>query len=310
MEASRRRSSLIGSVRSQFSHFLRRDSNPERLQSAYPKPLDGMHPDYPFENLVFQGGGARGVVYVGAAQALDELGILPYVKRAAASSVGCIAALVICLGLDSKQIVEEMNNLDTSKFFDNKRGKLPVIGKYYLAKNAFKRLGMHKAAFVTEYIGDLLEKYAGNRDLTFKELYDRFGRELCVTVSNLSRHELELCHVVTTPDVPIRRAIRASMSLPILWEPIELKNNRGEKFVDGGLFMNFPLKAVSTLILFVSQNLILMAVYHVTICSLTGGFSRLSLIVISSRESPTKILICTKIVMCRPMSFSETIMIS
>ena len=41
-------------------------------------------------------------------------------------------------------------------------------------------------------------------------------------MSNLSRGQTEYCHVNTTPHMPVRRAIRASMSLPILWQPIEL----------------------------------------------------------------------------------------
>ena len=52
---------------------------------------------------------------------------------------------------------------------------------------------------------------------------------------------MEYCHIVTTPDMPIRKAMRASMSLPFFWKPVEL--HPGELYVDGGLFNNFPIKA-------------------------------------------------------------------
>ena len=97
---------------------------------------------------------------------------------------------------------------------------------------------MHPAERCTEYVGDLLEKYSGDSNLTFLDLYQRYGTELCITVSNLSRQQMEFFHVKTTPEVPIKFAIRASMSVPCLWEPIEL----WEGEIDGGLYNNYPLK--------------------------------------------------------------------
>ena len=55
----------------------------------------------------------------------------------------------------------------------------------------------------------MVEKYSGNRDLTFLELFRKHGVELCVSVSNLSRVQGELCHVNTTPNLPIIEAVRA-----------------------------------------------------------------------------------------------------
>lgn len=54
------------------------------FQYEFPKP--GTHPDFPFDALVFQGGGAKGTIYFGAVLALEELGILPYIKRFAGAS--------------------------------------------------------------------------------------------------------------------------------------------------------------------------------------------------------------------------------
>lgn len=191
-----------------------------------------MHSQYPFENFVFQGGGTKGIIYCGAIQALEELGILPHAKRAAAASAGCAPALFLCLGLNAKQVEEETNKLEMADFFDGKEGPLPFAKMYVQANSIYKNLGVHPCSHGLEYFGDICEKYAGNRDVTFKQIYNQFGRELCIAVSNISRHQTEYCHVITTPDMPVRNAIRASMSLPILWEPFEL--NEGEKYVDGG----------------------------------------------------------------------------
>lgn len=49
--------------------------------SARTRPLEGHHPVHPYECLVFKGGGAKGSIYPGAVRALEDAGIMPYVKR-------------------------------------------------------------------------------------------------------------------------------------------------------------------------------------------------------------------------------------
>jgi len=74
----------------------------------------------------------------------------------------------------------------------------------------------------------------------------RFGTELCVSVANISRSQNELLHVNTTPELPIKYAIRASMSLPFVFDPVRLGKNLGlhpgDVYIDGGILNNFPIK--------------------------------------------------------------------
>mmetsp|Transcript_20174 Transcript_20174/g.49480 ORF Transcript_20174/g.49480 Transcript_20174/m.49480 type:complete len:582 (+) Transcript_20174:110-1855(+) len=209
-------------------------------------PLPGSHPEYPFENVVFQGGGARGSIYGGTAAALEDLGILPYLKRFAGASAGCFPAVCLALGLDSKQIQEEMLNLDLTTFFDGYFLEdvpgIDVLKNAGPVYNVLDKMGMHPAAKITEAIGDLLERYTGNSELTFLDLYRDYGVELCVTVSNLSRSESNFCHINMTPSLPIKIAVRASMSLPLIFQPVKLYGV-DELSVDGGLYNNYPIKA-------------------------------------------------------------------
>ena len=50
-------------------------------------------------------------------------------------------------------------------------------------------------------------------------------------------------HVKTTPDKPIRDAVRISMGLPMLLNAVDEPGLHGHdvKFVDGGLMCNYPL---------------------------------------------------------------------
>lgn len=46
------------------------------------------------------------------------------------------------------------------------------------------------------------------------QLYNQYGRELYIAVTNLTKLCSEYCHLTTTPDLPIRKAVRMSMSFP------------------------------------------------------------------------------------------------
>ena len=112
--------------------------------------------------------------------------------------------------------------------------------RFVTAYNVYKTYGMHPGGAIYDYYGKLLKKHTGNADLTFMGLYLLRKRELCIAVVNLSRGQTEYCHVNTTPDMPIRLAIRASMSLPFVYKPVEL--SPGECYVDGGVLDNYPLR--------------------------------------------------------------------
>lgn len=45
-------------------------------------------------------------------------------------------------------------------------------------------------------------------------MYERFGKELCIVVTNLNQMSVEYFHPKTTPNTPIRRAVRMSVALP------------------------------------------------------------------------------------------------
>ena len=86
---------------------------------------------FPFENLVFEGGGIKGLAYVGALKAhrlrpyihqekkdeftssplqvLDDIGVLQNVKRYAGSSAGATCACLLAVGCTVEQLWEFLN---------------------------------------------------------------------------------------------------------------------------------------------------------------------------------------------------------
>ena len=47
-----------------------------------------------------------------------------------------------------------------------------------------------------------------------QQIYQKYKRELCIIVTNLSHMSTEYLHVKTTPQMPVRIAVRMSMSIP------------------------------------------------------------------------------------------------
>ena len=64
-------------------------------------------PDFirrPPENLVFEGGGPKGIAYVGALSELENLGCMSKVRRLAGTSAGAITASLIAVGYKSNEL--------------------------------------------------------------------------------------------------------------------------------------------------------------------------------------------------------------
>merc|ERR1739848_919453 len=70
---------------------------------ARSRPLEGCHKEHPYESLVFKGGGAKGAIYPGAIRALEDVGVMPYIKRFAGASAGAVTAALLACGLSADQ---------------------------------------------------------------------------------------------------------------------------------------------------------------------------------------------------------------
>ena len=80
--------------------------------------------------------------------------------------------------------------------------------------------------------------------MTFDDLYKERSIELCIVVTNLNLNRATLCHAKTTPDMPIRDAVRMSMSIPIYFQACRYSTPGAQHkdiYVDGGVLNNYPL---------------------------------------------------------------------
>ena len=212
--------------------------------------------NYPYKNLVLEGGGVRGLAYAGALSALEEKGVLGHIKKVAGSSAGSIAALMISVGYTAKEMDSIMFQLPVQEFNDGKYG---VVGKYNRIKSDF---GIYKGEYFEKWLQQLVKFKTGNADLTFKDLHNlavqnSIYKELYCTATNISKQQMEIFSVEKTPNMPIALAVRISGSVPLYFEPVALDNqykkiSRKDSatlinyFVDGGLLCNYPISIFDT----------------------------------------------------------------
>eukprot|EP00112_Aurelia_sp_Birch-Aquarium-sp1_P010373 Seg2218.5 transcript_id=Seg2218.5/GoldUCD/mRNA.D3Y31 product="putative protein R571" protein_id=Seg2218.5/GoldUCD/D3Y31 len=194
--------------------------------------------ELPIENLVFEGGGNKGMSYVGAIEVLEEAGIMKKIKRVAGSSVGAITASLVAVGYTAQDLKDFMDQ-DLRKVLVDHR-----CGYCSLLPNLLQGFGWNPGKRLLKWFGEQLKERTGNADITFKELLHQFGRELCIVVTNLSQMTAEYFHPKTTPNTPIRTAVRMSTAMPGVFQSVLYKvHEHTDVFVDGGLLCNYPIHA-------------------------------------------------------------------
>ncbi len=209
-------------------------------------PVSGDHELYPFENLCFEGGGSKGIAYCGAISVLEEAGIYPHhIRRIAGTSSGSFLAAMLAVGYSADDLRELLFSTDLVGLMQDAR-----FGRLSAFFNIWQVYGFNPGVRLVQFLGDRLEERTGSKDVTFSQVRERCGRELCIPITNITRMVTEYCHPKTTPDMPVRLAVGMSMSLPVLMQPYRIVRAIGaglwdetDYYTDGGLLCNYPLHA-------------------------------------------------------------------
>lgn len=201
--------------------------------------LDEIYNDnfFGYEYLVFSGGGVKGISYCGALGVMDGIGILSKnIKGYAGTSAGSIVAGLLAVGYTSSEILQIMSEMDMEKLFDDKIGL--IRDTYNLVEN----YGIAPGDYIDSYLGRLIKSKTGNPDYTIKQLYDDNGIELVIVGTDInikkSRYFYAKSPNKSDGNISIRKAIRISMSIPYVFEPVM---HNGHYHVDGGFLDNYPI---------------------------------------------------------------------
>ena len=187
-------------------------------------------------NLVFEGGGVKGIAYGGALSKLESRGILEGVTRVAGTSAGGITAVLLAFGYRADEVSEIVAGTNFNDFADQDLG---IIRDLY---RLIRKYGFHKGDKFRNWIGKLIARKAGRKDTTFGQLQQRVGqngfRSLYMVGTNLSGQSVDIYSHETEPDMQIRDATRITMSIPIYFQSVRRDK---EVLVDGGVAWNYPI---------------------------------------------------------------------
>lgn len=185
------------------------------------------------ENLIFSGGGVKGVGLGGAISVLEQLGMLTDVTGFAGTSIGAWFATMMAVGYCG----HELRQMMLHEFnYDNVIGEMSIL-RLLTDSKAF---GLNNGAGLRRIIDEKIRNKLGASTITFQELWQTTGRVLKIYVTNLNLGIAQELNHVTHPNMQIALAVRASMSLPFIFDPVLY---RGDYLIDGGMLCNFPKHA-------------------------------------------------------------------
>ncbi len=194
-----------------------------------------------YEYLVFSGGGVKGVCYCGALQILDLNGILfdqttgkLKLKGVAGSSAGSIMASLLAINYSVAELMTIVNTLDFNNILDDK------IGVIRDGINFLTDYGVCEGDYMYDLMGKFIKDKKGSADYTIDQLYQDTGIKLVIVATDMNNLKSVYFYPGNTeyPGISIRTAVRASMAIPIVFQPLVINKNY---CVDGGVLDNFPL---------------------------------------------------------------------
>ena len=182
--------------------------------------------------LVLMGGGARGLAHVGVIRVLEKNGLFPDVV--AGTSMGGLIGGLFAAGVSAKRMTEMIGGMDLDgaagrpagrRLFKRSRNLFEHVMLSDYRNRVFTRMGLEKEDAVQAYI----KRYVGN--VLIEDLPVKF---LCNAVDLVSGKE------VLFTKGRLYRAMRATMSLPVAFEPVR---ERRRLLVDGGVLNSAPVEA-------------------------------------------------------------------
>ena len=183
---------------------------------------------------IFGGGAIRGLAYLGAMQAMKELGVT--IKAYAGSSVGAVFAAFASLDYTYEEFREIFNEVNFDLFRDV---RFDLAKKFAISKGEhflnWIRCGIEKKFYADKY-----EK-GKNEPVTFKDI----DKDVFVITTNINGCEPYIFSKYTTPDFEVAQAVRISTSLPGLLEPFEYDK---KVLIDGDMMKSWPMWRVSEIL--------------------------------------------------------------
>jgi NTE family protein len=223
--------------------FQRVPASPARSPDSSVAAPPGKRVGRPSVGVAFGGGGARGIAHVGVIRWLDEHRIP--IDVAAGTSMGGLVGGAFASGMDARELEAFIASLDWDRLFGAssfayKNIRRKVDARAYPSRLEFGLKGgivpptaLNSGEYVELLLGRIAAPYFAVED--FDDLPTPFRT---VAVDLLSAQP------VVMRRGSLADAMRATMSLPLIFPPVELN---GQVLIDGGTMNNVPADVVKNM---------------------------------------------------------------
>ena len=195
----------------------------------------------PHTTVVFSGGGTRGLAFAGALESLRKRGIdwglrCPRLETVAGCSIGAMTALLICLGFSAHEIAHLVTNMS----FNDLVSLEPMQVLQVVTAGS---LGLDPGQILRNWLSTQIALKTGldvaaSQRMTMAQLQEKTGMNFVCVATNVETRKMIEFSAARTPGVAVVDAVRASMALPPLFQPVDIA---GTLYSDGGLVNNFPM---------------------------------------------------------------------
>ncbi len=196
-------------------------TKPARTSGKLPAPV--MPHGLPSVALALGGGGARGLAHIVMLEAFDELGLKP--KIIAGTSIGAIFGAAYASGISARELRAHTEDLLAARF-DLMRDLFAARAPRQTGTNLRDFFSLRSAILAPEALLETLLPSRVARDFS----------ELEIPMKIVATDFYAVQQQVFSAG-PLRRAVAASMALPVLFEPVVVD---GRALIDGGLVNPLP----------------------------------------------------------------------
>jgi NTE family protein len=177
------------------------------------------------KNLALGGGGIFGYAEVGALTELEKYAKYLQIESVCGTSVGSIISTLYAIGYTTTEMYDIIFSLDFTALIQD--SYVPYI-------NLYIKYGMYAAKKLEDKIEELITRKTNIKNCTFSQV----AMNLTIVVTNINQQKPYFFNKTNTPMMIISKAIRMSVSYPIIMMPVLYE---GDYWGDGGEFLNYPI---------------------------------------------------------------------
>ena len=181
--------------------------------------------------LILSGGGTGGIGMLGALHYLHKHNHLQQVRYWVGSSVGALISTLLLAGYTPMMVYRVLEGLHFEQFVETINGD-SVLG-------FFDTMGISEPAHIMRLFDVMMKKKNYDQHVTLAEFQARTDAHLTISGYNVTQGETVAFNAQSHPRMPLRLAVRISISVPLLFRPVVFEN---ELYIDGASADHVPVR--------------------------------------------------------------------